>query len=142
MSKGKNGQQISKENLAKVEAWIAERDAARDWEEYEFSGKVNRTVISAELNFSKSVCTQNKKVRSALNEAEERWFGQKEVTKASHEAARERAEKHTATVTSSNNALIMRIAELEAENRQLRKELKAFRAQKTLIEAGAAGFKV
>ncbi|WP_330926641.1 hypothetical protein [Candidatus Sororendozoicomonas aggregata] len=127
MNRGKNGQQIAKENLAKVEAWIAERDAARDWEEYEFNGKVNRTVISAELNFAKSVCTQNKKVRSALNEAEERWFGHKEISKASHEAARERAEKQAATVTYSNNALTMRIAELEAENRQLRKELQAFR---------------
>lgn len=142
MNRGKNGQQIAKENLSKVEAWIAERDAKRDWEEYEFNGKINRTVISADLNFAKSVCTQNKKVRTAISEAEERWFGRKEVTQASHEAARERAEKQTATVASANNTLIMRVAELEAENRQLRKELKAFKAQKALIEAGAAGLKV
>ncbi|WP_067514836.1 hypothetical protein [Endozoicomonas ascidiicola] len=142
MSKGKNGQQIAQENIAKVEAWIAQRDAARDWEEYEYSGKINRRVLAEELDFAKSVCTQNKHVRSLLNEAEQRWFARKEESQASHEAARERAEKQSATVASNNNAMSMRIAELEAENRQLRKELKGYREQQAMVESGMAGFKL
>ena len=142
MSRGKNGQQIAKENVAKIETWIAERDTARDWEEYEYQGKINRTVISAELDFAKSVCTQNKQVRSLLNEAEERWFGWKEISKASHDAARERAEKHSTSISSSNSKLTLRVAELEAENRQLRQELRAYREQQALVESGAAGFKL
>ncbi len=142
MARGKNGQQIAQENIAKVEAWIAQRDAARDWGEYEYSGKINRRVLAGELDFAKSVCTQNKHVRSLLNEAEQRWYARREESKASHEAARERAEKHSATVASNNNSMSLRIAELEAENRQLRKELKGYREQQAMVEAGMAGFKL
>lgn len=142
MTRGKNGQQIAQENVGKVEAWIAERDATRDWDEYGYNGKINRTTIATELDFAKSVCTQNKRVKTLLNEAEQRWFARKEISKASHDAARERAEKHSASVSSNNNTMSLRIAELEAENRQLRKELKGFREQQSMVESGMAGFKL
>ncbi|WP_217906945.1 hypothetical protein [Photobacterium damselae] len=42
----------------------------------------------------------------------------------------------------SNNALAQRIAELEAENRQLRRELTKFKKQQMLDQSGASGFKL
>ena len=142
MSRRKNGQQKGQENIAKVEAWIALRDDARDWHEYQRNGKINRTALSEELDFGRAVISQNKGVQKLLHEAEERWFARKEVSREAHEAARDRAEKHSAAVASNNNAMSLRIAELEAENRQLRKELKGYREQQAMVEAGMAGFKL
>jgi hypothetical protein len=142
MIKGKSGQQIAQENLKLVQAWINERNAARDWDEYEYSGKVNRRVLAEELGFAKSVCTQNKAVRTLIEEADGYWFRKIDEDKKSHEAARERAEKQTNMVSMSNNALTQRIVELEAENRQLQRELTKFKKQQNLVQAGAAGFKI
>ncbi len=142
MSKGKSGQQIAQENIALVEAWIEERNARRDWHEYEYSGRLNRTVLASELGIAKSVCTQNKAVRQLIEDADEIWFRKAKESRASHEAARERAEKRTNQISSSNSALSHRVGELEAENRQLRQELAAYKKQQALIQAGAPGFKV
>jgi hypothetical protein len=142
MSKGKNGQQIAQENILLVKAWVAERNAIRDWHEYEYNGSINRTVLADELGIAKSVCTQNKAVRTLIEEADAIWFRKSNEDKASHEAARERAEKHSSLVSSSNNALTQRIAELEAENRKLQQELIKYKKQQALIQAGAAGFKI
>lgn len=142
MIKGKNGQQIAQENIKLVQAWVDERNAARDWHEYEYSGKINRRVLAEELGFAKSVCTQNKAVRSLIEEADSYWFRKIDEDKKSHESARERAEKQSSIVSVSNNALSQRIAELEAENRQLQRELTKFKKQQMLIQSGAAGFKL
>lgn len=142
MIKGKSGQQIAQENIKLVQAWIDERNAARDWHEYEYSGKINRRVLAEELGFAKSVCTQNKTVRSLIEEADSYWFRKIDEDKKSHESARERAEKQSGMVSVSNNALTQRIAELEAENRQLQRELTKFKKQQMLIQSGAAGFKL
>ena len=142
MSKGKNGQQIAQDNIKLVQAWVDERNAARDWHEYEYSGKINRRVLAEELGFAKSVCTQNKAVRSLIEEADSYWFRKIDEDKKSHESARERAEMQSGMVSVSNNALSQRIAELEAENRQLQRELTKFKKQQMLIQSGAAGFKL
>lgn len=140
MIKGKNGQQIAQENVLLVKAWLAERNSGRDWHEYEYSGKINRTALADELGIAKSVCTQNKAVRTLIEAADTIWFRKSHDDKVSHEAARERAEKHSCLVSSNNNALIQRIAELEAENRKLHQELIKYKKQQVLIQAGAAGF--
>lgn len=142
MSKGKNGQQIAQENIVLVKSWIKERNECRDWHEYEYNGKINRRVLSEELDIAKSVCTQNKVVRSLIEDADSIWFGKSNEDKASHEAARERAEKRSNKISSNNNALSLRVAELEAENRQLQQELSAYKKQKALIQAGASGFMI
>ncbi len=142
MTKGKNGQQIAQENIKLVQAWIDERNAARDWHEYEYSGKINRRILSEELGFAKSVCTQNKAVRALIEEADSYWFRKIDEDKKSHEAARERAEKQSSMVSVNNNALTQRIAELEAENRQLQRELAKFKKQQLLVQSGVAGFKL
>ena len=156
MRKGKNGQQIAQENVILVTTWIAERNERRDWHEYEYNGKINRSALSDELGFAKSVCTQNKSVRALIGGAEALWFRKQDEDKASHEAARERAENRTNQISSSNNALTKRQAELEAENNQLQKEKKeleaennqlqkelaAYKKQQVLIQAGNSGFKI
>lgn len=142
MSTGKNGQQIAKENIKLVKTWIDERNVARDWNEYEYNGKINRRVLSDELGFAKSVCTQNKAVRALIEEADNYWFRKINDDKKSHEAARERAEKRSNNISLNNNALSQRIAELEAENRKLHQELAKYKKQQLLIQAGNAGFKI
>lgn len=142
MTKGKSGQQIAQENIKLVKAWIDARNVARDWHEYEYSGKINRRVLADELGFAKSVCTQNKTVRALIEEADSYWFRKIDENKKSHDAARERTEKQSGIVSMSNNALTQRIAELEAENRQLQRELIKFKKQQMLVQSGAAGFKL
>jgi len=142
MTKGKNGQQIASENVAAVNAWIAERNHRRDWHEYAYNNRINRSVLADELDFAKSVCTQNSTVRALLDAADALWFKYEMVEKAAHEAARERAQVQSSRITSDNSELQKRVAELEAENRQLRREVNAFKKQKTLVEGGSAGFRV
>lgn len=142
MTKGKNGQQIAGENVASVKAWIAERNQRRDWHEYAYNNRINRSVLADELDFSKSVCTQNSAVRALLDASDTLWFNDEVVDKAAHEAARERAQVQSSRITSDNSELQKRAAELEAENRQLRRELSAYKKQQALVETGAAGFKL
>ena len=95
--------------------------------EYEYKGKINRTTLSEELGIAKSVCTQNKTVRALIEAADNLWFRKINEDEKSQEAARERAEKHSHLILSNNSALTQRIAELEAENRQLHRELAKFK---------------
>lgn len=142
MKKGKNGQQIAAENVALVKTWIEERSKRCDWNVYAFNNRINRRVIADELDFATSVCTQNKSVRELLEAADKLWFCSERIDKEAHEAAHERAEIHSGRVSSENSELKKRLAELETENRQLRRELEAFRKQQALVERGAAGFKL
>jgi hypothetical protein len=142
MKKGKSGQQIAVENVALVKAWIEERTKLRDWSEYAFNNRINRRVIAEELDFATSVCTQNKSVRDLLETADGLWFKSDGVDRAAHEASRQRAEVQSSYLSSNNNELRQRITELEVENRQLRRELDAFRRQQALVERGAPGFKL
>ena len=142
MKKGKNGQQIASEHVALVTSWIEDRTERRDWHEYAYNNRINRSVLADELSFSKSVCTQNGAVRALLDAADALWFDSERVDKAAHEAARERAQIHAGRISSDNNALEKRLAELDAENRRLRHELNAYKKQQTLVEGGAAGFRL
>jgi len=142
MKKGKSGQQIAVENVALVNAWIEERSKRRDWDEYAFNNRINRRVLAEELDFAKSVCTQNEAVRALLDAADGLWFNSKDMDKAAHEAARQRAVIQSGRVSSDNSELKKRVAELETENRQLRRELDAYKRQQALVERGAAGFRL
>lgn len=142
MRQGKNGQQIALENLALVRRWIDERNERRDWHEYAYNNRINRRVLADELGFAKSVCTQNGAVRALLEAADELWFRAERLDKAAHEAARDRAEIKAGQIAASNSALMQRVATLEAENRQLRRDLEAYKEQQSLIESGAPGFRI
>jgi hypothetical protein len=142
MIKGKNGTQKGADNLSAVSAWIAERNARLDWHEYAYNNRINRSALAEELDFSKSVCTQNSAVRMMLDAADAIWFANEAIDRVSHEAARERAQTQSSRVSSDNNALQKRLAELETENRHLRQELNAFKQQQALILGGVSGFKL
>ena len=142
MTKGKNGQQKASENVAAVITWIAERNRLRDWHEYAYNNRINRRVIAEELNFAKSVCTQNSAVRKLLDDADAQWFNVEVVDKAAHDAARERAQIQSSRISSDNSDLSKRLAELEAENQQMRQEIKAFKKQQALVLDGVPGFKL
>lgn len=139
--KGKNGQQKAQDNVDAIQSWIDERNAKRDWDEYEYSGKINRTVVAEELGFAKSVFSQNKRVKDLIQEVDLIWFREKQLDKQAHEASRERAEDRSRMVSSTNNELIQRNAQLEAENKELKSKLNKFDQLQSLIQGGATGFK-
>jgi len=132
-----SGKKLAKEYSERVEKWIAEREQQKDWAEYKRAGKINRAVLCAELDFSRSVFSQNPAVKTALVQAEERWFGLRDVTKAGHEAARERSEKAAATVSQAASKLRDEVALLKAENQLLRKRLAQYEVlAEVLAETG------
>jgi predicted RNase H-like nuclease (RuvC/YqgF family) len=142
--KGKSGQQIGKENVQLVTNWIAQRNVDRDWHEYEYDGRVNRSALAEELEFAPSVCTQNKKVRKLIEDVDKIWFLEKQAEKEdkkSHGAARERAEKKTNITLAGNNLLTKKLAVLEAENKELRQKLAKHKKLDMLVQSGAPGFK-
>ena len=142
MRKGKSGRQLAIDNVELVKAWLKEREFHRDWNEYAYNNRINRSVLADELSFAKSVCTQNDAVRKILEAADALWFKSEAVNSAAIDAARERVDIQLSRFSSDNSQLQKRIAELEAENKQLRSELRAFKAQQALIEGGAAGFRL
>ncbi|MCG8073717.1 MAG: hypothetical protein N0E59_21255 [Candidatus Thiodiazotropha taylori] len=140
--KGKSGPEVAKENLAKVEDWVAERNRLRDWHEYEHNGKINRSALADELDFARSVTTQNRAVKKILEEKDRLWFQAEPVIKEAQEASLERSNAALGKASAANNKLIARVAELEAENRELRRENAAYRRMKSMIESGEPGFKL
>jgi hypothetical protein len=140
--KGKSGQQVGQDNKTKVEHWVAERNQVRDWDEYASKGRINRSVVAAELDFGRSVTTQNPEVRKLLEDADKLWFKSEATTKATQEASIERSQELLGKASTANNKLAVRVAELEAENRQLRHKLSAYKRQQSLIEFGAPGCKI
>lgn len=142
MSKGISGQQIAKQNIKLVQAWINERNALRDWIKYGHNGKINRRVLSDELGFAKSVCTQNKAVRVLIEEADSAWFKKIAEHTQSQQAVKERMKQQSNLASANTIELTQRIAELEIENKDLQRELTKFKKQQLLVQSGAAGFRV
>ena len=148
MKKGKNGQQVANESVMALEAWLKDRNAQRDYITYKIKGKckLNRTQISEELDFAKSACYQNKRIRTLLEDAESLWFGNKEAKEldsdASQQAADERAVTRSEQIASQKSTLENRVAELEVVNQELRSKLKKFEQLQALVEGGATGFKI
>lgn len=140
--KGKNGQQRAGENVSSVSHWIADRNRLRDWHEYAYNNRINRRLIAEELDFAKSVCTQNAAVRRLLDDADALWFKSEAVGKAAHETAREPAQIQTSKASSDNSVLLKRIAELEAENQRMRQEIKAYKKREGLVLDGLPGFRL
>ena len=134
--KGSNGIQEAEANVALVQQWIKERNACRDWDEYAYSGRINRRALAEELGVSYSVMSQNPKVKKLLKDQDKLWF---ESEGLSSEAAHERSEKHTQNVSATNGQLTKRIAELEVEVRQLRKQLSKHQSLEALVQCGFPG---
>lgn len=123
-----NNQQKGEEFAELFANWIIEREEHNDFIDYIRRGKLNRSEVSKELGFGRSVFAQNPEVNRLAAECDKRW-GNSEVieaqVKSSKEAdsARERAVNKSIRTEASNSRLLEKLAKLEAENRQLRLEL-------------------
>jgi hypothetical protein len=138
----KNGQQLKKVYAEEANAWVLERNKKLDWKEYEFNHRINRRKLVKEVDFSYSVCTQNKDVRKILESAEQLWFGSEKSCIPNLIREAKPLELSTDLTSSSNNKLTKRITKLEIENRELNQQLKTYKVQQALIENGATGFKI
>jgi len=121
-----NGQQIANENLAKFEAWIAERNAQNDKLDYIKNGKLNRSEVAKELGFGRSVWYQNPAVKELVAKLDSEWGKLKPaIPKTVRELteARELANNKVKRTESANSKHLEKIAMLEAENRQLKVQL-------------------
>ena len=70
MTEGLSGQQSAARNLARFQAWVAERRSNDDWHDYFNGGKLSRKDMAAECDFAVSVLRQNPAVRDALEKLE------------------------------------------------------------------------
>ena len=121
-----SGKRLGKNHAERVQAWIAERDAMGDYREYERGGKVHRTILCAELDFARSVTTQNPAVRASLLEAERRWYGTPHGSTDAHDAARDRAEHKSVRLQRALNRALDENARLKSEISLLREKLKKY----------------
>lgn len=133
MSNGSSGQQKAQEYAQRVGAWIAHREAANDFLEYERNGKINRQALCAELDFGRSVVSQNPAVRAELEDAEQRWYGAKQNDVKAHQAAVERSERRVAKSNNDVNKLLDQIAKLSAENALLRRQLSKYEVMSEIL---------
>lgn len=136
--KGSNGIQEAAANVALVIQWISERNTRRDWDRYAYSGRINRSAVAAELDVAKSAMTQNPKVRALLEAQDKLWFGSEAL---SREAAHARSETHSQEASTANHQLTKRVAELEIEVRQLRKQLEKHQSLEALVQCGFPGLR-
>ena len=132
---GLNGRDAAAVNVSRFEAWIAERESAKDWSDYVRGDKLNRSEVATECGFALSVLRQNPAVKSALEALESRLRGQG-ILKASLPGE---TAKTNDPATLSTDHRIMRAksqadqrvkaleeqnAALRAENRELRDRLR------------------
>ena len=129
MSERLSGQQIAANNLQRFNAWIVERDAANDWEDYIRQGKLNRSEIAKECRFALSVVRQNPAVKLALEALEVRLLAS-DVLRPEKAA---RSYLSAATVSATSQAVDKRVmaAKVKAEQRvkQLEEQNDALKAE-------------
>lgn len=127
-----NGRQIAAANIAKFEAWVAERKSAGDWSDYIRGAQLNRTEIANECGFAKSVLRQNPSVKAALDslEAELRNSGTLALLKSElppQEVSGGLESVVERRINSINDRLEKRVKVLEEQNAALRAELMELR---------------
>jgi hypothetical protein len=129
-----SGTQKAQANNEAVRQWVAARDAAGDYIEYERQGKVNRGALCEELDFARSVVNQNPAVKAILADAEARWYGVREEDTKSLKAATVRSEVRVAKTASDNSRLLDELAKLKAENTLLKRQLEKYAAMDEIIK--------
>jgi hypothetical protein len=133
-----SGQQLAMENFARFSAWVSEREAHGDHADYLHRGKFNRREIATELGFGVSAFSQNPAIKKLVRELDDRWGSQYPASSksvAEESAARERANDRVKRTDASSSKLLQRIASLEEENRQLRRELEEVKQFKSARDA-------
>ena len=118
-----SGQQLAEENVRKFATWVAGK-ADGDFRSMVLRGVLSRTDIAAECGFTKSVLSQNPRIRESLKELEEQLRGRGVLPKPAAEATEGPAEprmRQAEGVASARDA--ERLKRLEQENASLRSEL-------------------
>lgn len=130
-----SGKQKAEANVKALEKWIADRDRANDFNEYERQGKINRGALCAELDIARSVTNQNPLFKQLIAEAENRWYDRRTEDIKSLKALSERHEKRVALASSEINKLYDHIAKLKAENSMLKRQLERYAAMDEVIKS-------
>ena len=133
---------MGSEYLQRVESWKTSVELSGTAREYAYAGRVKRTEVAHECGFSRSVCVQNKGVRAILERCDREWYGTEPADQTASRATVKRAEPRAEMASSDSSRFMARIAELEAENRALRKQLARHEAIEAVIQDGMLGFRV
>lgn len=132
MESRKSGRGLAEDNVGRFLEWIAERDAAQDWQDYERGGKLNRTEIAGECEFALSVLRQNPGVRKALEALEKRLKSSGQLA-ASHQAGGDGGDEESVNaverrIARAESAKAIRLKTLEEQNAALRAEVEDLRS--------------
>ncbi len=128
-----SGQQLARDNLAKFQSWIAEREVTNDWHDYLRGDKLNRSEIAAECDFSLSVMRQNPAVKEALEALESRLttLGLTQPLRtapdASNEAAAASEKVIDKRIMAAKGRVEARVKALEEQNASLKAEVASLR---------------
>ena len=128
-----SGQQLARDNLAKFQSWIAEREVTNDWHDYLRGDKLNRSEIAAECGFSLSVMRQNPAVKEALEALESRLttLGLTQPLRtapdASNEAAAASEKVIDKRIMAAKGRAEARVKALEEQNASLKAEVASLR---------------
>ena len=128
-----SGQQLARDNLAKFQSWIAEREVTNDWHDYLRGDKLNRSEIAAECDFSLSVMRQNPAVKEALEALESRLttLGLTQPLRtapdASNEAAAASEKVIDKRIMAAKGRAEARVKALEEQNASLKAEVASLR---------------
>jgi len=134
---GLSGRDLAAANALRFEAWVGERETAKDWSDYTRGDRLNRREIAAECGFALSVLRQNPAVKSALEALESRLrdqgilktFSLSETAKKDDPASLATDRRIMSAKSQADQrvkALEEQNAALRAENRELRDRLRQF----------------
>ena len=135
-----SGQQLARDNLAKFQSWIAEREVTNDWHDYLRGDKLNRSEIAAECDFSLSVMRQNPAVKEALEALESRLttLGLTQPLRtapdASNEAAAASEKVIDKRIMAAKGRAEARVKALEEQNASLKAEVASLRERLRRLE--------
>lgn len=124
----KSGSDLGAEHARRFLIWINERESQNDYLDYVRAGKLNRSEVSKELGFGRSVFAQNPEVKTLALSCDDKWgalanYPARSKTANEESSARERAVNKVKRSEASNSRLLERLAMLEEENRQLKQQL-------------------
>lgn len=133
--------EVARRNVQALQDWIAAHDTAGDWTDYVRAGRLVRSEIARECGFARSVLLQNPAVKAAVEALEARLRLEGVLPQVEDiEAAQEAPEGPRDADRRRLQQLEARVAELAAENRDLRQRLR--RAETILREAVPEGRRI
>lgn len=122
-----NGQQLSDQNYATFQAWLASK-ADVDFRAMASRGVLSRKEIAAECGFAKSALDQNPRIKAALRAAEDELRARGILPEIAEKAPNQAQEPRTRLAgTERARRDAERLRRLEQENASLRAEVEELR---------------